>query len=79
MEVVKKPKVVIGTHDGKFHCDEALACGILRLLPEYKHAQICRSRDPQTLQKCDIVVDVGGIYDPQTHRYDHHQRWSSFL
>jgi uncharacterized UPF0160 family protein len=22
----------------------------------------------------DIVVDVGGIYDPQSHRYDHHQR-----
>ncbi len=22
----------------------------------------------------DIVVDVGGIYDPKAHRYDHHQR-----
>lgn len=26
----------IGTHNGTFHCDEALACFFLRLLPEYK-------------------------------------------
>lgn len=26
----------IGTHDGTFHCDEALACALLRLLPEYR-------------------------------------------
>ena len=24
---------VIGTHDGKFHCDEVLACAMLKLLP----------------------------------------------
>lgn len=23
---------------------------------------------------CDVVVDVGGVYDPATQRYDHHQR-----
>ena len=22
----------------------------------------------------DIIVDVGGVYDPSRHRYDHHQR-----
>lgn len=22
----------------------------------------------------DIVVDVGGVYAPEDHRYDHHQR-----
>lgn len=21
----------------------------------------------------DVVVDVGGVYDPTRHRYDHHQ------
>ena len=26
------------------------------------------------LAQCHIVVDVGAIYDPTTHRYDHHQR-----
>lgn len=26
------------------------------------------------LNACHIVVDVGGVYDPLKHRYDHHQR-----
>lgn len=26
----------IGTHNGTFHCDEALACALLCLLPEYR-------------------------------------------
>lgn len=26
----------IGTHDGTFHCDEALACALLRLLPRFR-------------------------------------------
>uniref|UniRef100_UPI00398E3E7B MYG1 exonuclease n=1 Tax=Pristiophorus japonicus TaxID=55135 RepID=UPI00398E3E7B len=64
----------IGTHDGTFHCDEALACFLLRQLPEYQNAQIVRTRDPKLLAECDVVVDVGGVYDPENHRYDHHQR-----
>lgn len=32
----------IGTHDGCFHCDEALACYMLKLLPRYKDATIIR-------------------------------------
>ncbi|XP_036863074.1 MYG1 exonuclease isoform X2 [Manis javanica] len=64
----------IGTHNGTFHCDEALACALLRLLPEYRNAEIVRTRDPEKLASCDVVVDVGGEYDPQRHRYDHHQR-----
>uniref|UniRef100_A0A8C6T5U7 Chromosome 12 open reading frame 10 n=1 Tax=Neogobius melanostomus TaxID=47308 RepID=A0A8C6T5U7_9GOBI len=64
----------IGTHNGTFHCDEVLACFFLRQLPEYKNAEIVRTRDPAKLAECDIVVDVGGKFDPKTHRYDHHQR-----
>lgn len=66
--------VKIGTHNGSFHADEALACSMLKILPQYKDAEIVRSRDPSTLDKCDIVVDVGGVYDPARHRYDHHQK-----
>ncbi|KAI5616267.1 UPF0160 protein MYG1, mitochondrial, partial [Silurus asotus] len=66
--------VKIGTHDGTFHCDEVLACYLLRQLPDYKDAEIIRTRDPVELAKCDIVVDVGGVYDQKLHRYDHHQR-----
>nr|XP_021404234.2 UPF0160 protein MYG1, mitochondrial [Lonchura striata domestica] len=69
-----EPAARIGTHDGTFHCDEALACFLLRLLPRYRDAEIVRTRDPQRLAGCDVVVDVGGEYDPGRHRYDHHQR-----
>lgn len=34
--------IEIGTHNGKFHCDEVLACYMLKLLPEYKDAKIVR-------------------------------------
>ncbi|NXF87952.1 MYG1 protein, partial [Eubucco bourcierii] len=37
-------------------------------------AEVVRTRDPQILAQCDVVVDVGGEYDPERHRYDHHQR-----
>ncbi len=33
---------VIGTHNGQFHCDEVLACVMLKCLPEYKNSQIVR-------------------------------------
>ncbi|XP_019870916.1 MYG1 exonuclease isoform X2 [Aethina tumida] len=64
----------IGTHGGVFHCDEVLACFMLKQLPEYEYGEIIRTRDPQILNTCDIVVDVGAEYNPQNHRYDHHQR-----
>lgn len=64
----------IATHSGTFHADESLAVFMLRQLPEYRDAQLVRTRDPAVIQNADIVVDVGGVYDPDTHRYDHHQR-----
>lgn len=62
------------THSGKFHCDEALAVGLLRLLPAYSSSTLIRTRDPAVIATGDVVVDVGGVYDPSAHRYDHHQR-----
>ena len=70
MKVFKK----IGTHSGSFHCDEVMACSILKLLPQFKEAEIIRSRDNAVLETCDIVVDVGAVYNTENHRYDHHQR-----
>uniref|UniRef100_A0A8C4QIM9 Chromosome 12 open reading frame 10 n=1 Tax=Eptatretus burgeri TaxID=7764 RepID=A0A8C4QIM9_EPTBU len=67
-------RVCIGTHSGTFHCDELLACSLLRCLPRYRDAEIVRTRDPELLAACDVVVDVGAEYDPSRHRYDHHQR-----
>lgn len=28
----------------------------------------------QVLDGLDAVLDVGGVYDPSRHRYDHHQK-----
>ncbi|XP_060525646.1 MYG1 protein [Cylas formicarius] len=72
----KSPRLIkkIGTHDGMFHCDEALACFMLKQLPIYKDAEIVRTRNSSILDECDIVVDVGFVYDPKINRFDHHQR-----
>lgn len=73
--VAKTPSVpVIATHDGGFHCDEALAIGMLKLLPTYKDSPIVRTRNVDIQAQCDMVVDVGATYDASKHRYDHHQR-----
>lgn len=64
----------ICTHHGTFHCDEALACGMLKLLPEFSDMPIVRTRDSAVIDGAHIVVDVGGIYDADTRRFDHHQR-----
>jgi len=63
----------IGTHNGTFHCDEVLACSMLHHTKEFKGAEIIRSRDPAVLNPLDCLVDVGSVYDPAKHRYDHHQ------
>lgn len=68
------PPVTIGTHNGHFHADEALAVHMLRQLPAYKDAKLIRTRDPAVLATCHTVVDVGGEYDPARNRFDHHQR-----
>ena len=39
----------IGTHNGTFHCDEALATALLKTLPAYKDHAIVRTRDPEQL------------------------------
>ncbi|KXN89997.1 UPF0160 protein C27H6.8 [Leucoagaricus sp. SymC.cos] len=65
---------VIGTHNGTFHCDEALAVFLLRQTATYATADLKRTRDPAILDTCDIVVDVGAVYDEAKQRFDHHQR-----
>lgn len=71
---LKIEPVSIGTHNGHFHADEALAVYMLRLLPTYASSTLVRTRDPALLSTCHTVVDVGGEYDDSTKRYDHHQR-----
>lgn len=67
-------RVRIGTHNGTFHCDEALGCFLLRLTPQFRDAEIVRTRKQDVLDGLDAVLDVGGVYDPVKQRFDHHQR-----
>ncbi len=62
----------LGTHDGSFHADEALAVWMMKRL--HKELSVTRSRDPAVWEKLDMLVDVGDVYDPARHRFDHHQR-----
>lgn len=66
-------QALLGTHDGTFHCDEALAVFMLRQTSEYSDARVVRTRDASVLRTCNAVVDVGGVYDHEARRYDHHQ------
>ena len=66
----KRPTVVV--HDGKFHCDDIFAVATLTMV--YGTLNIVRTRDEAQIQKADFVADVGGISDPQSNRFDHHQK-----
>jgi uncharacterized UPF0160 family protein len=69
-----KMSKTIGTHSGTFHCDEALGCFLLQQTTPFAGADIVRTRDPEVLKGLDIIIDVGGVYDPETNRFDHHQK-----
>ena len=43
------------------------------MLP-FQGAEIVRTRDEATLEPLDVVLDVGGVYDPPRRRFDHHQK-----
>lgn len=62
----------IATHNGNFHADDVFSIAALSsILPSFK---LIRTRDLEIIGKADIVVDVGGIYDADADRFDHHQR-----
>lgn len=62
--------MLVGTHDGHFHCDDVMCYAILKLL--YKDIKLIRTRDEERLKECDILFDVGDRYDPPNNVYDHH-------
>lgn len=71
----KKRKKLI-THNGSFHTDDIFACAVLSLVLEKEKQpfKVIRTRDQKIIDDADYVFDVGGIYDPSTNRFDHHQR-----
>lgn len=61
----------IVTHNAKFHADDVFAVAVLLFI--YPDAKVLRTRDENIIKDVDIVVDVGGIYDDNLMRFDHHQ------
>jgi uncharacterized UPF0160 family protein len=64
--------MLIATHGGKFHADDAWAVAVLKIL--YPDAGLVRTRDMAIIDKADFAIDVGGVWDPASGRFDHHQK-----
>lgn len=64
--------MLIVTHSGKFHADDAWAVAALKIV--FPQAQVARTRDAARVEAADFAVDVGGEWDPARGRFDHHQK-----
>jgi uncharacterized UPF0160 family protein len=64
--------MLIVTHSGKFHADDAWAVAVLKVL--FPDSELVRTRDPALIRTADFAIDVGDIWDPATGRFDHHQK-----
>lgn len=64
------------THNQGFHADDVTAYAIIKEVLSRKGEtwELTRTRDEAEIETADIVFDVGNIYDPETNRYDHHQK-----
>jgi len=51
-----------------------MACAMLKTLPEFASMPVLRTRNQEEIEKASIVVDVGGTYEPDKQRFDHHQK-----
>jgi uncharacterized UPF0160 family protein len=69
-------KIKLVTHDGSFHADDIFACAAISLVlvKNNEDFEIFRTRDPEIISNGDYVFDVGGVYDAETKRFDHHQK-----
>ena len=72
MCIFKKKKILI-THNGAFHADDLFAAATLSILND-GNVKIIRTRDPKVFEKGDYVFDVGGEYNEERNRFDHHQK-----
>ena len=64
--------ITIATHNGNFHADDVFSVAALKnIFPSFN---LIRTRNVELITKADIVIDVGGEYDADNGRFDHHQR-----
>ncbi|HEX8885454.1 MAG TPA: MYG1 family protein [Noviherbaspirillum sp.] len=64
--------MIIATHSGKFHADDVWAAAVLNLM--FPGSELLRTRDPAVIARADFAIDVGGVWDPEKGRFDHHQK-----
>jgi len=71
--MVESKKTIV-VHSSGFHTDDVFAVATLQLaLGDDEFISVVRTRDEEIIKNADYVADVGGIYDPDTNRFDHHQ------
>jgi len=63
---------IIVTHNGNFHADDVFSIAALKSV--FSNFKLVRTRDLELIHQADIVIDVGGEYNSDTGRFDHHQR-----
>jgi uncharacterized UPF0160 family protein len=62
----------IATHSGTFHADDVFGVGVLMgVFPDHT---LVRTRHTPLIDAADFAIDVGGVWDHATGRFDHHQR-----
>ncbi|PKG80685.1 metal-dependent hydrolase [Colwellia sp. 75C3] len=64
--------ITIATHNGNFHADDVFSIAALKNI--FPSIELIRTRNLELIAKADIVIDVGGEYDSDAGRFDHHQR-----
>ncbi len=62
----------IATHSGSFHADDVFGVGVL--MGVFPSHTLVRTRNNALIETADFAVDVGGLWDVATGRFDHHQR-----
>jgi uncharacterized UPF0160 family protein len=62
----------IATHNGSFHADDVYGVGVL--MGVFPSHTLVRTRNQAQIDSADFAVDVGGLWDKATGRFDHHQR-----
>jgi len=68
----KMNDITIATHNGNFHADDVFSIAALKSI--FPSCKVIRTRDAQLISNADLVIDVGGEYDADRGRFDHHQR-----
>lgn len=67
-----KEHKTIATHSGSFHADDVFGVGVL--MGVFPSHTLVRTRKDDLISAADFAVDVGGVWDATTGRFDHHQR-----